>query len=266
MDGNASAGEPGGPLGAPTANATAAPSALLEAPTSAADPPAEICLPAPEVPGGEGAMPKGDFWGAGAVLRITFIGGEQKHIDRVKKIANRWMEVANVTFKYVKSGEKSDIRIAFQAGGSWSYVGKQATHPKLASRPTMNFGWLSDQLEENNYKRVVLHEFGHALGLIHEHQSPSGNFQWNTDALKKEFGKGTKNNWSDKYIEDNIVTKAHKDSTNYGAFDKNSIMLYWFDPKLVTNGSEAIGIGQHNYDLSQEDIRFIASQYGKPKP
>jgi len=32
---------------------------------------------------------------------------------------------------------------------------------------------------------TVLHEFGHALGLIHEHQSPfKGGFEWNKDEVR----------------------------------------------------------------------------------
>ena len=31
---------------------------------------------------------------------------------------------------------------------------------------------------------TVLHEFGHALGLIHEHQSPfKGGFEWNREEV-----------------------------------------------------------------------------------
>jgi Astacin (Peptidase family M12A) len=33
----------------------------------------------------------------------------------------------------------------------------------------MNLGWTGD-LEAN--RGVILHEFGHTLGLLHEHQSP----------------------------------------------------------------------------------------------
>ena len=33
----------------------------------------------------------------------------------------------------------------------------------------------------------MLHEFGHALGLIHEHQSPfPGGFEWNREAVSED--------------------------------------------------------------------------------
>ena len=42
----------------------------------------------------------------------------------------------------------------------------------------MSFGWLSQDLPEDQFRAVVLHEFGHALGLIHEHPA-----RWNRPAL-----------------------------------------------------------------------------------
>lgn len=33
----------------------------------------------------------------------------------------------------------------------------------------MHFGWLRDDTDDVEWRRVVVHEFGHALGAIHEH-------------------------------------------------------------------------------------------------
>ena len=38
------------------------------------------------------------------------------------------------------------------------------------NQATMNLGWQDEG--------VVLHEFGHTLGFIHEHQNPEGGIQW----------------------------------------------------------------------------------------
>ena len=44
----------------------------------------------------------------------------------------------------------------------------------------MNYGWLEPDTELREYQRVVRHEFGHALGMIHEHQNPAaqGQIPW----------------------------------------------------------------------------------------
>jgi len=62
-------------------------------------------------------------------------------------------------------------------GGSWSYIGTDATKLPLESF-TMNLGSVD--------RPTVLHEFGHALGLIHEHQSPfKGGFKWNREEVSR---------------------------------------------------------------------------------
>jgi serralysin len=42
----------------------------------------------------------------------------------------------------------------------------------LDPKPTMNYGWMTPDSSDDEVHRVVAHEFGHALGLIHEHQNP----------------------------------------------------------------------------------------------
>lgn len=61
-------------------------------------------------------------------------------------------------------------------GGSWSYIGTDAITIPVESF-TMNFGFMDQP--------TVMHEFGHALGLIHEHQSPfKGGFEWNKKEVR----------------------------------------------------------------------------------
>lgn len=51
----------------------------------------------------------------------------------------------------------------------------------------MNLQGIDDQTEilEDREKATVLHEFGHAIGLLHEHQSPSriGEFTLNEKGM-----------------------------------------------------------------------------------
>ena len=82
------------------------------------------------------------------------------------------------------------VRIAFLPGqGSWSGVGTDALDESAFPKtdPTMNFGWLEDETDATGYERVVVHEFGHALGCVHEHQSPNEKLQWNVPKVYASF-------------------------------------------------------------------------------
>lgn len=83
------------------------------------------------------------------------------------------MQFANITFELI-DGEKPDIRITFDtSSGSWSLIGIDARNKTDYTAATLNFGWLSDQNPPSSDDRgTILHEFGHALGMMHEHQSP----------------------------------------------------------------------------------------------
>jgi hypothetical protein len=45
----------------------------------------------------------------------------------------------------------------------------------------MNFGWFTDQTDDGEVMRTTLHEFGHAIGCVHEQASPAaaGVINWN---------------------------------------------------------------------------------------
>jgi len=54
---------------------------------------------------------------------------------------------------------------------------------------------------EREFNRVIRHEFGHALGFIHEHMRPDRNLTWHWDVLRAQFGAF----WNDQTIQAQIV-------------------------------------------------------------
>jgi hypothetical protein len=204
------------------------------------------------------AMLAGKNWSPGRVLKVSFLDGSKTQKKRTTDHAAGWLKYANIQFEFGTARNKSDIRISFEAdAGSWSYIGTDNLHIGK-SEPTMNFGWLQDDTEDAEYNRVVLHEFGHALGCIHEHQNPKGGIKWNEEAVYRFFG-GPPNNWSRQETYENVVMKYSMDQLNASKYDPKSIMLYAFPAQLVQGG-----IATHeNSTLSASDKRFVRKMYPK---
>jgi Matrixin len=198
-------------------------------------------------------------WTAGATLRCRFLDGTLKMRRKVEQIAHQWEQHAKIRFKFVTSGT-AEIRISFFAdSGSWSAVGRDALNHAYfpLHQPTMNYGWLRDNTNDQEYSRVVLHEFGHAIGCIHEHQSPKFNRKWNEKAVMKYFS-GPPNFWSPADINHNVLSKYSPKGVSATEFDPKSIMLYAFDGKLFADG---LGPTNSNTKLSPRDITMIKSMY-----
>jgi serralysin len=198
-------------------------------------------------------------WPTGAVLKCRFLDGGLKMRRGVEAVAHQWEQHAKIKFKFVSSGT-ADIRISFFAdAGSWSAVGRDATNTSYfpLHQPTMNYGWLRDSTPAAEYSRVVLHEFGHALGCIHEHQQPKFDRVWNKQAVLKYF-QGPPNFWSPADIEHNVLAKYSPKGITATQFDPKSIMLYAFDGALFSDGK---GPTNNNTKLSAYDIQLIKSMY-----
>jgi hypothetical protein len=201
------------------------------------------------------------IWEKGRTLNCRFLDGSAKMQKKVEAVAHEWEKYANIKLKFVASGS-ADIRISFYAdAGSWSAVGKDALVQQYfpLHQPTMNYGWLRDETSANEYSRVVLHEFGHALGAIHEHQSPEFTRKWDVAAVMKYFA-GAPNYWSPADIKSNVLQKYSPHGLKTTAFDPKSIMLYEFDGSLFSDG---LGPTNSNIRVSQTDIDFMKQMYPK---
>lgn len=200
-------------------------------------------------------------WDLGHALRCRFLDGDDFQRRKVQEKAGIWSQYANVAISFVGDAD-AEIRISFQADvGSWSAIGSDCLVASYFPpyQPTMNFGWLRDDTPDEEYERVVVHEFGHALGCIHEHQSPTENLKWNVQAVYQAFS-GPPNYWSKDDIDRNILQKYSPDGISATRFDIGSIMLYQFDGSLFTDGK---GTPQ-NIHLSDADKQMIGQMYPKP--
>jgi serralysin len=212
----------------------------------------------PQGVGERAALVKEAMWAPGTVITVSFLDGDAAVQKKVVKYAKKWTREsggpANLTFDFRKP-PRTDIRISFKYEGSWSTIGKSCRHvPK--DQPTMNFGWLTPKTPDVEYQRVVLHEFGHAIGLIHEHQNPAGGIVWNQIEVIKDLS-GPPNNWSIPVISQNMFRPYEANETNFSQIDPNSIMIYPIPKRWTKNGFSA----NLNDDLSPLDKAFIRNQY-----
>jgi hypothetical protein len=200
------------------------------------------------------------LWENGKRLRIRFLDGDPVVQQKIANIAPEWEQFTSLKLDFVRDGA-AEIRISFRdVGFSWSTVGTDAVS-RPRTLPSMNYGWLKPNTAEREYRRVVLHEFGHALGMIHEHQNPEavGRIPWDKP---KVYAYYARQGWSQRDVDDNIFDVYDRDDTNFTSFDSTSIMQYAV-PDDLTVGSFAIG---WNTELSELDKDFMRRQYPKGSP
>jgi serralysin len=198
----------------------------------------------------------GKRWKPGQTITISFLSGSEALRARVRKYANRWLWDANLKFQWLGINGRGMIRIAFDEGGSWSYVGTDAmTIPR--PRPTMNYGWLTEATPEDEARRVIVHEFGHMLGLGHEHSHPKGGIPWDREAAYAYYAQ---QGWSREDVDRQVFQRYAVTQTSFSRYDPRSIMHYAIPPELLTDPSKAVGWNTYR---SGTDRSFIKAQYPK---
>lgn len=232
-----------------------------------------------EAPSTHGPLPSGlvraafyteKLWQKGSEITISFVGDPSKiKIDEgdstedplesqvknmdfkeaIKKIVmDRIQPLVNLKFVFVPDNTASAlVRIDFDPNkGSWSLLGTDCKYNK--DTPTMNFGWFN--------VGTVLHEFGHALGMIHEHQNPRGKkIQWDKDKVYA-WAQQTQG-WSKDETDNNILNAYDIDRINGSEFDPLSVMLYFFPGSLTTDNKGT----QQNLRFSATDVLWISKMY-----
>ncbi len=213
-------------------------------------------------------------WKHGQTIKVCFHAGTRKAQERVARVAREWMQYANVVFDFEENGAprackgdgSEDIKVTFEDNTGWWSV------PGTISRgqdPSMNlqfFGVDTPMLKsgqpapEAPIRATILHEFGHALGLMHEHQSPNANCDEEID-WDVAYKVGADIGWDKGLVDRNFRQLASTTSLNATEVDRKSIMHYSLPPVIFKRGKESACFVAENQELSEQDRKFIASIY-----
>lgn len=202
--------------------------------------------------GESGVLDASAKWTNGAILQVRFLGGSPSVQQRIKQYARLWESYANIKFNFIEYGN-ADIRIGFNRGGYWSYAGTIAKRFGQ-NEQTMNFEGFNDYTSDTELKRTVLHEFGHALGLLHEHKSPLSRIQWNKQRVYAYFLQTQ--GWSPSQVDEQVLNRYSVTMSN-NEYDPTSIMHYPIDRSLTIDG---YSVGW-NTELSTGDKKLIGEMY-----
>ncbi|KAH7142228.1 hypothetical protein EDB81DRAFT_899876 [Dactylonectria macrodidyma] len=83
----------------------------------------------------------------------------------------------------------------------------------------IKFTWVDSGDSEIRISAGDNHEFGHALGCHHEHQSPAAGIPWN-EAAVLEYYKRT-NGWDEAMFRHSLLVKYPASETKFSAFDED---------------------------------------------
>lgn len=211
-------------------------------------------------------------------LRACFMGGNDATNQAVADIAKLWTDDPGMGLKLDfgkkgkprqcdPNGREAQIRISYDKPGYWSFVGQVSTVYIAQQDPSVNLQDIDKadpaKLAQPGFVRgMIIHEFGHALGLLHEHQSPISNCanEFNWDYLTKYLG-GEPNNWDEETIKFNMATLGDEDLMMTD-FDKDSVMLYSFPPEYYLKGDQSsCYIPRDNDQISALDRTTINYMY-----
>lgn len=220
----------------------------------------------------------------------------EQTINAIKAATKDWEKVANIKFIWKERTDNAIIRIAFRpGGGESSRVSERSNRSRIATQgynslvgtthlapdvkdaqdeKTMNLDFRFFDRNNNpipddssEIYGTTLHEFGHAIGCVHEQINPDtvGKLVWKPDAVYTWFSKPENQNptWSKAKVDNNFnkFEPMPNDSVLHTKWDGTSIMQYFILKEWTSNLTADI---PEPTKLSDYDKKFIGDMYPFP--
>jgi hypothetical protein len=228
-------------------------------------------------------------WENGRRLRVCFYNGNPVVVKLIRTIASEWNPHSGVVLDFGPDGTWlnclnpragfPEIRVGFSERGYWSYIGSDSERYGGDRAPSMNFDSFNRLYNEFQYsaadvvprarlyhKATIRHEFGHALGLLHEHQNPNLNcykeIKWDGPGNVYDYFASSPNFWSKEQVDRNLGFVGATDSDYIsGDPDPKSVMMYSLSPAIFRIGAASRCATPVNYEISEKDRLVVSKIY-----
>ncbi len=216
--------------------------------------------------------------GSPLLITIRFISPCIEEFRRfIMDTANEWVTQTQAHIRFIllddHSTNHAHIRIDVGTGlendgrQAYSYVGLE-TFSVPDDQPTMRLPLVAYNFPPENgrtwIRQTILHEFGHALGLDHEHQNPNRQFAWNIPAIYASYYPLGRTQQNESDVSNQFLRVYNGPTTSSNQYDPFSVMNYVF-PSSFTFGSICPPSRRENIsNISEGNKTFIATVYPKP--
>jgi hypothetical protein len=192
-------------------------------------------------------------------IGVAFLDGSKRQRESVQKFVQPWTQKrgAEIVEWAWDDMSKPHIRVTFAGTENKSHIGRQASNVTDRKVPTMYLADVRLAADEERVRQVILHEFGHALGLRHEIQHPSSGIKWIRKNVYADYYAASK--WSKEDVNKNVLDIYTKDYLCKGAkdYDPKSIMMY----PILNDWTESHKPLTPSSTLSEADLKCVASAY-----
>ncbi|MGK5022168.1 hypothetical protein [Janthinobacterium lividum] len=232
-------------------------------------------------------VPGARQWENGRTLRVCLFSGNQTVATLIAEVAGEWNQYSGVKFDFGKergwynclspASGHFQIRIGFSERGYWSTMGRDSEMLMDALAPSMNLEHFNLKYTESKFaqgqvvaqadaydKAVIRHEFGHALGLVHELQNPNlrcaDEIKWEGPNNVFDYFAGPPNYWQRDKVKFNLDVDSQAENI-VGEGDKDSNLKYWLPAQVFKKGENSPCYSNVNYEISRLDKKGVAIMY-----